>query len=124
MGQPLSFYGPTLGTVQHDGRVAFRPRAGPRVLSVVYGVSKADFTFDQGLKDATIGDFAVLLNGVPDVILSVIIDVVTTLLSVSWTTPGVATDPVVITYTRGTLAADRVGPSNLVASFVESGVIA
>ena len=122
MGRLLNFFGPTQGLVQPDGRVSFRQaRAGPVVLSVVYSVQKADFVFDRGVKDATPGDWAVLVNAVPNAVVSVTIDIDPVKLSVSWTTPGVATNPVVIDYTRGTLTGLNGVP---VKTFQESGVIA
>ena len=120
MGHLLNFYGPTQGVFKH-GITSFRKaRAGPVVLSVAYQTAKADFVFSEGVANATIADWAVTVNAVPNVVFSVVIDVDPTLLSVSWTTPGVSTDPVVIDYTRGTLVGLTGVP---VKTFQESGVI-
>lgn len=122
MGDIVRFYGPTLGMVPtHESRklVAFRKKQTPVILSVTYFTTKAEILFDRPLINALATDFTATVNALGNVVLSAIIGP-PELVAVTWTTPGVATNAVIIDYVSGTLAG---AGGVLVPTFQENGVI-
>lgn len=112
------FFGPTQGTFQ--GRlVSFRKKQTPVILSVTYFTTKAEILFDRPVMDALALDFTATVNALPNAVVSALIGP-DNLVAVTWTTPGVATNAVIIDYVQGTLAG--LG-GVLVPSFSENGVI-
>ncbi len=128
MGDIVRFYGPTMGILPtHESKrlVAYKnvSVSAPIVTGVVYGTLTAVITFNKPVKDSTTLNWAATVNALANVVVSAVISL-GNVVTVTWTTPGVATNAVIIDYTQGTLALDRpAGQPILVATFQENGVI-
>ena len=118
MGHLLNFFGPTQGQFRH-GIASFRPKQTPAILSVTYFTTKAEILFDRPVINALALDFTATVNALPNAVVSALIGP-DNLVAVTWTTPGVATNAVIIDYVQGTLAG---AGGVLVPDFSENGVI-
>ena len=122
MSDTVLFYGPTPSLIPNANArrtVSFRKKQTPVIVSVTYFTTKAEILFDRPLMDALALDFTATVNALPNAVVSALIGP-PELVAVTWTTPGVSTNAVIIDYVSGTLAG--LG-GVLVPDFSENGVI-
>ena len=89
------------------------------VPSVVYTTLTATITFDKPVINSRVADWAATVNALANVVVSAV--ATGAVVVVTWTTPGVSTNAVIIDYTQGTLQG--VLPGTLVKTFQDVGVI-
>ena len=89
------------------------------VPSVVYTTTTATITFDKDVINSVVGDWAATVNAIGNAVVSAV--ATGPVVVVTWTTPGVSTNAVIIDYTQGSLSGTL--PGTLVKTFQDVGVI-
>jgi len=119
MGHLLNFFGPTQGLVRH-GLVSFRKRRQAVPVSTVFTTTTATITFSEDITGGDLIGFTATVNALANVVVSAANGLPNTIV-VTWTTPGVATNAVIIDYVPG--AWVTVVGGDLLGAFSVNGVI-
>jgi len=115
----LNFFGPTQGWVRHN-IVSFRHKRGAVPVSTVFTATTATITFSEDVTGGDLIGFTATVNALPNAVVSAANGLPNTIV-VTWTTPGVATNAVIIDYAPG--AWVTVVGGDLLGAFQVNGVI-
>ncbi len=116
----LNFFGPTQGVVNRHHLVSFRTHRAAVPISTIFKTTQAVITFNEDVTGGDLIGFTATVNVLPNVVVSAIRTAFAEI-TVTWTTAGALTNPVIIDYAPGAWVS--VVGGDLVKSFSVNGVI-